>query len=301
MSTRRLGEPDAQKIPLSDNFQHASRTIVSAYSLCRRMERDILMNLESPSYTDATEASLNTQLIYVRLLGTLWAGSVINALDDEELFQVGKWYLEHFVCTCESAIPLQSPIDDWLLNPYPTNRQEAEHSALVRDNFRCVVSGVLQCEAVHHNKELFQEGLDRSLRADITDCCYIIPEPRSKLKHASSAWAVLGSFGYGQILKDLEGNKIHSLKNVLTMATYLRNMFGALTLWFEATNVPNRYKVCTTRPLVFAVNNIPRFVEFKSTSPKTLELPPSTCCRVAHMSGAVEYLDMLDNLEDDED
>ncbi|KAF8873783.1 hypothetical protein BD779DRAFT_1679050 [Infundibulicybe gibba] len=249
MSTPKLtpGEPDAKKTPLSDNFQHFNRTIVSAYARCRRVEKIILAELESPSHADATRAPLDAQL------------------------------------------------------------------ALARDNFRCIVSGFLSFSAIDCNKELLQEFLDRALYMSIPNCCYIIKEDMNldgpKPEHARHAWAILKSFGYAQISEDLAGSKIHSLKNVLTMVSYVDGLFNTLKLWLEATDEPNRYKVCTSFPYIFVVkNSVPRFVKFESTSPE-LELPSpeylglhAVCCRVAHMSGAAKYLDTLDDLamlEDD--
>ncbi|KAF8873766.1 hypothetical protein BD779DRAFT_1476854 [Infundibulicybe gibba] len=318
MSTRILGKPDAQKTPLSDSLWHPNRTVVSAYALCRRAERDILMDLESPFHTDITRAPLDTRLVCVRLLGHLMdkgpgdtatshiAKSVVSAADNEELFQVGKLYLEHFVCafrrangpTPESSrekSPINSPLSfdttmqhNTQLTSYPINRHEAEQSALARDNFRCVVSGALHLDTVHGDEELMREVLDQSL----------------KLDYAEHAQAILKPFWYSQIFKDLAGGKIHSLKNVLTMSACLYDMFDTLELWFEATDESNCYKVCTTKSIIFVTNHIPRFVKFKSTSPK-LELPSvdylglhAACSRVAHMSGAMEYLDMLDDLDD---
>ncbi|KAF8873781.1 hypothetical protein BD779DRAFT_1679049 [Infundibulicybe gibba] len=365
MSTPKLtlGEPDAKKTPLSDNFQHINRIIVDAYARCRRVEKIILAELESPSHADATRAPLDAQLVYIRLLGHLMdkgpgdaatsqiARSVVSAMDDEELFQVGKWYLEHFICafrkarvqTPASSTPTssreQSPISgspspqfdtiqdmiDAQLIPYPMNRRDAEQSALARDNFRCLVSGAPNHHALVRNKELMQETLDRFLRVDITYCCHIIKEdfsPKVFLSPPSVQRcsylvlaarvrcpyaAILESFGYTQISEDLAGSKIHSLKNVLTMDSYNHSLFNRMDLWFEATDEPNRYKVCTTMPAIFPMNNTPRFVKFESTSPE-LELPSpeylglhAVCCRVAHMSGATRYLVTLDDLAASED
>ncbi|KAF8883806.1 hypothetical protein BD779DRAFT_1394074, partial [Infundibulicybe gibba] len=252
-------------------------------------------------------------LVYVRLLGHLMdkgpgdaaashiAVSVIGAENRERLFEVGKLYLEHFVRSfwkAKGPTPVPSrhqsrpsfnTIQDMIkerLIPYPKNHQEAKRSALARDNFRCAVSGAFHKPAVKCDAELKQEFSDNpAAMIEVTDCCHILSESADLNLAAHDKGSVLKSFGYTRIFNDLEGSNVHSLKNVITMSTYMHDMFDTLALWFEATNVP-------------------RFVKFESTSPE-LELPSSeylglhaACCLVAHMSGAAGYLKMLDDLDD---
>ena len=42
-------------------------------------------------------------------------------------------------------------------------------------------------------------------------------------------------FGYLEIRKELEGEKINSLTNILTLGLEAHHMFDTFGLWFEAT------------------------------------------------------------------
>ena len=56
--------------------------------------------------------------------------------------------------------------------------------------------------------------------------------------------------------------------------------------------------------MIFSVNNVPEYIELRSTKPE-LPLPSekylrihAACCRLAHMSGAAEYLNLMDEDND---
>lgn len=53
--------------------------------------------------------------------------------------------------------------------------------------------------------------------------------------YAESVLAVLARFGYD--IKKLDGSKIHSLHNVMTLITNFHGFFAQLNVWFEATSV----------------------------------------------------------------
>jgi hypothetical protein len=133
-------------------------------------------------------------------------------------------------------------------------------------------------------------------------------------------WAILECFGYKDLPDRLCGDGIHSLDNVMTLEYDIHAWFDELKLWFEAVvsglqsvspcseclqdDKENTYNICVTKERIlgqFQVNPI----EFTSADPD-LPLPNPTylkihaaCCRVAHLSGAGEYMDKV--LEDVED
>ncbi|KAF8868024.1 hypothetical protein BD779DRAFT_1808892 [Infundibulicybe gibba] len=356
-----LGQPDVEKSPLSNNFQHPNRTVISAYDRCHRAEQVILADLESPSHTRTTRVPLEARLVNIRLLGHLMdkgpgdtaashiAQAVVSAEDDDELNNVGKLYLQNFIRTFRKAkgrTPqpsehqsrtsfnnIQDIIKDELV-PTPQDHQEARQKALVRDNFRCMLSGSLDTSSLQKNDKLGREPPDLTPGVCDTHCCHILSESTnsnidrsddkaflsssvlaidiltwiSQREYAATAWAILEYFGHNNIHLKLAGNKVHSLENILTLDSYLHTRFDQLELWLEATDKPHCYKVCTTVPIaVFSLKKVPRFVTFESTSPG-LALPSSeylglhaACCRVAHMSGAAGYLDMLDDIDDNFD
>lgn len=108
------------------------------------------------------------------------------------------------------------------------------------------------------------------------------------------------------------------------MCLNAHELFDGLDLWFEATvrvlrvwlgsisltsrlqNVPNTYKVCSSHPANLRVfSPIPTEVTFKSTD-SLIPLPNAhylkvhaACAKVAHLSGAAEYLEtILDEWEE---
>ena len=48
-------------------------------------------------------------------------------------------------------------------------------------------------------------------------------------------WTVIGYFGYPEILDELNGSNLHSLRNVLTLEAFVHTLFDALRLWLEPT------------------------------------------------------------------
>ncbi|PBK78873.1 hypothetical protein ARMSODRAFT_1078338 [Armillaria solidipes] len=108
--------------------------------------------------------------------------------------------------------------------------------------------------------------------------------------YAANAWTIIKYFGFPEVLQELKGENIHRLENILTLeynlltislygwSPHLHNGGALLDLW-----------------------KLPHFVEFTSTR-SDLPLPSkeylgihAACYRVAHMSGAVEYLNLLED------
>ena len=146
---------------------------------------------------------------------------------------------------------------------------------------------------------------------------------------------MLDRFGYGDIQKELEGPAIHSLGNVLTLQTGVHNLFEGLNLWLEPVSgkVQSRsplrcrlyadlgeqahtYDVRLADPVLGRGMGIKSPVQFKvhhvdisgckRPDPAYLPLPDprylelhAACCKVAHMSGAGQYLhNIFYNMED---
>ena len=131
--------------------------------------------------------------------------------------------------------------------------------------------------------------------------------------YAASAWAVMTRMGGILCHDELNGDQIHRLENILTMRADLHATFDSLGLWLEPTvrlylcracipgfdyhntrqDVINQYEVHADAPLDAG---IPAVVTF--TAQGGLPLPDprylalhAACARVAHLSGAGEYID----------
>jgi len=78
-----------------------------------------------------------------------------------------------------------------------------------------------------------------------TNFCHIFPpltnwgldnpnDPaEKKKKYAGGVWAIINSFRTIDILRQLDGENIHSLENGFTMDLSLHSLFDDLHLWFE--------------------------------------------------------------------
>ncbi|KDQ49769.1 hypothetical protein JAAARDRAFT_142978 [Jaapia argillacea MUCL 33604] len=185
--------------------------------------------------------------------------------------------------------------------------------ALIRDRFRCIVTGIYDQRA----KSLPYISLEDLLSAGgtvYTDCVHIAPDSaylnraansHEKSDYSADVLAVLKSFGYD--VDSLNGEKVHSLFNVMTLQWDVHDFFDRLGLWFEKTATPNCYKVRTADPL-FLYGLLSKMDKVTFTTPDPVKLPlPSpellalhaACAQVAHLSGAGEYVDRL--LEDMEE
>ncbi|KAK0434466.1 hypothetical protein EV421DRAFT_1892740 [Armillaria borealis] len=183
--------------------------------------------------------------------------------------------------------------------------KEAKDLALVRDGFRCVVTGIYDrttLSEVSASPDEIREALH-------TECAHVVPEStyfhvsdqdpsNTKLDYAASVLEVSKCFGYD--VEQLNGAKVHSLYNVMTMEANVHESFKRLGIWFEKTGritlilylakVTNCYKL----RCIYALHLWPTEVTF--TTPDNENLPLVTACaRVAHLSGAAQYIDKLDH------
>jgi len=131
--------------------------------------------------------------------------------------------------------------------------------ALIRDGYKCVLTGKYDSQALDV-PDIDEETIIR-VGAVNTRCAHIAPEstyfndfehPNSPEKvrtygflaaasefilvqtlYSASFLAVLKRFGYDA--EKLDGEKVHSLFNVMTMQHDVYYLFDRLELWFEAT------------------------------------------------------------------
>jgi len=120
--------------------------------------------------------------------------------------------------------------------------------------------------------------------------------------YSTEVLAVLKHFGYD--VEILNGPKVHSLSNVMTMQKDVHDWFDRLHLWLEATEVDNCYHVrCIDEDF-----QVPEKTTLTSSDPANLPIPSpeliafhAACAKVAHLSGAGAYIDKLDRDADDLD
>ena len=138
-------------------------------------------------------------------------------------------------------------------------------------------------------------------------------------RSVATAFATFNRFGYTGIQKELSGTNIHRLENVMTLDVAIHGWLDLMSLWFEAIDGRVRFRLLSmsvhhrlntryrpqphsyrieTRPPFVPDASFPREVTFTSQcnlplpSPKYLRIH-AACCRIAHLSGAAEYLDKI--------
>ncbi|KAJ3782032.1 hypothetical protein GGU10DRAFT_276343, partial [Lentinula aff. detonsa] len=173
--------------------------------------------------------------------------------------------------------------------------------ALIRDRYRCTITGIYDRGAP---ESIVSQTMRETQPTGHLEGAHIVPDSTyfdvdqtKKKAYSASVLAVLKRFGYDVEL--INGNKVHSLFNIMTLSHDAHDAFDRLELWLEATNQVNRYRVATASKFLVA-GGLPEFIEFTSSHPK-LPLPSpdllalhAVCAKVAHLSGAGEYVEQLD-------
>ncbi|KAN0082941.1 hypothetical protein V8E55_008736 [Tylopilus felleus] len=180
------------------------------------------------------------------------------------------------------------------------NHKVAKDHALIRGNWRCVVTGVIDCRAPAH----IIAQLDPTTVGVYTQCAHIIPEAtyfgvepeNTKHDYSASVLAILKRFGYD--INRFNGENVHSLTNVISVESNVHEAFNRLMLYFEATSQEDCYEVKWFGLKPYP--NVRQFVKFSTSDPENLPVPAcellalhATCCKVAHLSGAAEYIDEI--------
>ncbi|KAJ8075795.1 hypothetical protein PM082_021427 [Marasmius tenuissimus] len=228
-----------------------------------------------------------------------------------------KWFLRPFR-NAEVLSQLSSP-PQWFESDYPSLKEhgearakslshpkdahEAREAALIRDNWRCVLSNVVEWDACRHDPEVFSASGEENQLISFTTVHHIIPvcaQPQT--------FAVLESFGYPGLTDELSGERIHSLKNLLTINKSFHNQFDDQSIWVEPMeDTPNSYKrAIQDRTGILALLlkpwKVPETICFTTCRPE-LDLPcprlltlRAASCKVAQWSGLCDYLKTVDNM-----
>ncbi|KAG8932747.1 hypothetical protein FRC03_007550 [Tulasnella sp. 419] len=302
-----------------------------AYDVCLDLERRS-MNVQPPK-------SGPSALVCARFLGYMileaptdvgrlnFANELMTDSKDAALCGLAKFYIDHFV-RCFKAMkrrtpapsdpPTRASTDERQdsLREQPTvdvqNHQVAKQKALIRDGYRCVLTGHYDREAYLKIPSVKEEVDSDGCTVVVTRATQILPEAINagfsgekegvKDEYSPSIWAALERFGQAFLPRELEGADIHRLENIITMDMNKQVLFDSLQFWLEPTDTPNHYKLNAALPRY--LQDVPSFVTLSSSDPE-LPLPSphylrihATCARVAHFSGADKYVDsVLTDLE----
>ncbi|KAF5388374.1 hypothetical protein D9615_000746 [Tricholomella constricta] len=289
-----LDDPQAQRI-----VNEASD--VKAYLICLEYEKEF--------------TAIAGKLRCVRILGFLLLNApnqdvrmevtkcILSCKDESDLVNLGSFFERYVILPFKKfkgrtpsssahpsrpsfeAVKRQVKVD---IREVPKNHKAAKDRALIRDNWRCVATGLIDSNVPEDPPPEF---------AIYTECAHIIPEATFfGLDYSASILAVLSRFRYD--ISSFNGEKVHSLTNVMTMERNMHDAFDRLKFYLEATSQKDRYeaKFFGPKPL----RDARQFVTFTTKDPEYLPVPApellalhAMCCKVAHLSGAAEWIDMV--------
>ncbi|KAK0447046.1 hypothetical protein EV421DRAFT_1928441, partial [Armillaria borealis] len=195
----------------------------------------------------------------------------------------------------------QRMLDDLLREP--PGRGTAKQKALVRDQYRCVLTGASDATSFENIPGVAQSA---NIRVAPAQLAHILPESMNENLHdpkkhewATSVWTVLNRFAGVDVKQELDEVDIHNLSNVMTMCNTEHAAFNNLMIRFEATGQPNEYKVCARHALY--INQCPPKITFTTTDPANYPVPSprylaihAACALVSHLSGTGEYIDKME-------
>ncbi|CAE6533370.1 unnamed protein product [Rhizoctonia solani] len=265
----------------------------------------------------------NQAELFIRVLGqvliqapsleerALVAQQIHNCATNQELIDLGKFCLEQFVEYIKGLRALSSPPklarSEILLNiptVAPRNHLEAKKQALVRDNYRCVVSGFVDFDAIEALPRLEKDIATTPAMIRYTECCHIFPEQEDRNDfeepghhNTSSRFTLAHVFG-GAHEPSLAETGIHNLRNILTLETGTCPAFREFMIWLEPTGeIANQYRL--VKRYAHYGKDLPEVVTFFSTSPDLPVPDPrflafhAACARVLQLSGAGKFINRL--------
>lgn len=256
----------------------------------------------------------------IRYIATM-IDEVLSCTNREQFLLLGEMYYSHFVRAFRSnkvRIPTPSshasrPSFDRLadmvkaaMEETPSSHGSAKRKALVRDGFRCVVTGRYDHATYRQSEEIRVEADAKNASIMPTECAHILDESTNfnikskpdKEEYASTVWTIMKRFGYESLPEELNGPLIHRLENVMTLSQDIHYMFDHLELWFAEMPKLHCYKLEAVEIFQRVLSTLPEYVTFTTPDKDKLPLPsPSylklhaACCRIAHLSGAAEYVE----------
>ncbi|KAI6026002.1 hypothetical protein EDC04DRAFT_2573725 [Pisolithus marmoratus] len=308
-------------------------SVLGAYNMCLRLEERIQSEIDSGK--DMTKDMVYCRILgylFHHLPAPAVNGNFAQQIteisfDDEKLLELGKHFYEHLIKVCMSLAHTQTPSSHWsqrsindlidgITNEAPNDHQTTKAHALIRDGFQCVVTKLYDRSFAWGKSELRKIVEEKGLRTVKTQCAYILPQSIKENVTLGSSEAsflpemdffvidLLDCFGYDSLWEVINDGNRYELQSVMTMDLTVHDDFNTLKIWFVATEVPNTYRL-------EAVDNywligLPEYVTFSTPDPKMYPLPNptyltihATCAKVAHLSGAREYIEeMLRCMED---
>ncbi|KAH7921611.1 hypothetical protein BV22DRAFT_1038422 [Leucogyrophana mollusca] len=193
-------------------------------------------------------------------------------------------------------------------------KKEVKEQALERDGYACMITGLFDRVSVRRYPEV-REKAESGRGIATTQCAHLFSESAQSSndpEYAATSFAMLSLFGLDEQVRRLLGGQVNSLHNVFTMTMQMHLSFDQYELWLEEVpGTTNTYDVCSYDDVFFKYHEKPpRRVTFRVDPAVVAEceregIPPpdlpdrtliairSVCARVAHLSGAVEQMDQV--------
>ncbi|KAJ7682546.1 hypothetical protein DFH06DRAFT_1464235 [Mycena polygramma] len=280
MSASSILEPNSALPP--NTFQ-PSQNSYPAYETVLRAE-------EQAVKTENLDNIRNARIVgYTILNAPDNQGIVREALESDtpgSIYLLGEKYLHYFIKPFKKKPGSPIPQPSEILTPlYSQSRSEIQmrteetrpstdlkttkRHGLLRDQFKCMLTGMYDKEEAKKSLELRMKGKAEGAKALSTSCCHIFPASIDTFKpsqamHSATIWQILKTVG------GLDPGLVASLNGLLDL-DYLPKIITFTT----STRFP-----------------LPR---------ADLLTVHAAACRVAYLSGAAEYLDMMEWENEDEE
>ncbi|KAJ7222987.1 hypothetical protein B0H12DRAFT_1150813 [Mycena haematopus] len=239
------------------------------------------------------------------------------------IYELGLFYRNHLlrVFSQHPSRPSMELVRERFIEDIktPSTKPDARKYALLRDGYRCVLTGAYDLESCDNYTELGARADSEGAIQTTLQCAHIFSESAQEgdkdpsTDYAASALAILKMFGLTDSAESLVGGNVNKPFNTFIMAGHLHYLFDHLKFWLEEVpGMANTYDVCARDPKFFnRVMGAPRRrVTFtvdpdveaacKAKNKPVPALPsPSllsiraACSRVAHMAGAAEQVDQI--------
>ncbi|CAE6363955.1 unnamed protein product [Rhizoctonia solani] len=247
---------------------------------------------------------------------TYVAKSINRCTTLQEITELGYVYFSQFVKyfkmlrTPAGASSYSSLDDVWPDSSFsaPTSHLEAKKQALVRDNYRCMLSSAVDGGAVEALPALRAEVINTRASVKVTGCYHIIPQCNGNTGtgesncRATNVWPMAHLFG--DIPENsLKGDRTYGLGNALTLERGIGCCFANLQIWLEPTGMA-KHQYFIKRREEYNCRELPAVVTFSSTL-SDLELPdPQYLALHAAVSRVIKFTDAVGIIErviDDEE
>ncbi|CUA75449.1 hypothetical protein RSOLAG22IIIB_11741 [Rhizoctonia solani] len=188
----------------------------------------------------------------------------------------------------------------------PATYSEAKSNALIRDNYRCMLTGKIDATAYIYRPALREQlGNNPPPDVDDTECWHILPEyvisgiqnNQENRIDCPAILKVLERFG-GISHHEFNEHGLHHWSNLMTVQLDLRLNLDRLGVWLDPVKgLENTYTIGRRHPGIRS--DVPATIIFTASAP-TLPLPDrrylalhAACARVVHLSGASEAISLL--------